>query len=219
MCTFPRSGAYRKETLIGVAESQPDRFVRFPLNLLETLLKARLSGTQWRTLLWVVRHTHGWNREWVSFTWYRIAKETGLDRAAAFRAGTALVRTHVLLQREERIAVQMDSKAWDGRVFPTRTDDARQLWMPGINVDGEQRRALPTDNAAVAGRQRHDCQATTLFRRGKDRYKDRLKTYKDRSALGSEITPHDTKRGNTRRLLLAGAARPIPGKYDGISQD
>src|SRR5579862_3869469 len=192
-----------------MAESQPDRFVRFPLDLLEALLRARLSGTQWRILLWVVRHTHGWNREWMPFTWYRIAKETGLDRAAAYRAGTALVQTHVLLQREERIAIQMDSKAWDSRVFAAR-NDARQLWMPGINVAGEQRRPLPADNGSDVTRQRHDCQATKLFRRAKDRCKDRLKTCKDRRTRGNENTPRDTKRGNTQRLSLTGAARPIP---------
>jgi phage replication O-like protein O len=200
-----------------MAGSQQERFVRFPLNLLEALLRARLSGTQWRILLWVVRHTLGWNRGWTAFSWYRIAKETGLDRAAAYRAGTALMRAQILVRHGEQIAVELDREVWGRSVLSVRTDDARQLWMPGINVAREQRRPLSGDNAAVAGRQRNGCQATTLFRRAKDRWKDRLKTYKDRRAPGNENALHHTERGKTQRLLLA--ASPIPGKYDGISQD
>ncbi len=204
-----------------MAESQPDRFVRFPLNLLEALLRARLSGTQWRILLWVVRHTYGWNRGWTPFSWYRIAKETGLDRAAAYRAGTALMRAQILVRRGEQIAIELDSEEWGRSVLSVRTDAPRRLWTPGINIAREQRRPLPLDNAPDVARQRNDCQATTLFRRVKDRCKDRLKTYKDRSAPeNKDASHHHVKRtDNTPRQLLAGSAQPIPGKYDGIPQD
>jgi hypothetical protein len=54
--------------------------------LLEALLQSRLSRTQYLIVLWSIRHTYGWNRRWVSFTWYRVAKDLHVDRALVFRA-------------------------------------------------------------------------------------------------------------------------------------
>jgi len=197
----------------------PGRFVRISTGLLEALLRVRLSGTQWRILLWVVRHTYGWNREWTPFTWYRLAKELDMDRAAAFRAGNALIQAQLLMLKQRQLAVQMDDGLWDGRLYRP-ADDAQQLWMPGINVARKQRRPLPGDNATVAGTQPKRCQEATLFRRAKDSSKDNLKTYKDRYWHKNDGERHPaTATDHAERRLLAGAAAPIPGKYDGLSQN
>lgn len=186
---------------------------------MEALLRARLSAAGWRILLWVVRNTYGWNREWTPFTWYRIARQLDLDRAAAYRAGQRLIQAQILILREQRLAVQVDNRMWDKRLFGS-ADDAGQLWMPGITDAGEQRRALPGDNADVAARQQKRCQETTPFRRAKDRCKERLKINKDRhSPQNNDARSRFGTSAHTERRHLAGAAKPIPGKYDGLSQN
>ncbi len=176
-----------------------DRFIRLPTALLECQLQTPLNGAQWRILFWVIRQTYGWNRESTPFTWYRMAQELGMNRPAVYRAGQALLTAGILVAPEKQLAVQTDHRLWNS--CPT-TVAGRQLWMPEISVAGEQRPALLGDNATVASRQRKRCQKATVFRRAKDS-KDRLKTYKD----------------NSERRHLAGAAKPIPGKYDGLSQN
>ncbi len=193
-----------------MATYEEGRFVRFPTELLEALIGARLSGTQFRILLWVVRGTYGWNRRSIPFTWYRIAKELFLDRPVTYRAGKTLLQTGVLLQEDHQLSIQNDSRMWDAIVLSPRNDNARQLWMPEITVAWEQRQALSGNNVTVAGRQRNRCQETTLFRRVKDRCKDNLKTYKDK-----RMEPQAGRRAGP----TAGAATPIPGKYDRLSQD
>ena len=75
----------------------PDRFIRLPTDVLEALLRKRLSGAQWRIIFWVIRHTYGWNRPSTPFTWYRIAKELGMSRPALYRAGQALLAKGILV--------------------------------------------------------------------------------------------------------------------------
>jgi len=196
-----------------------DRFLRISNTLLETLLRAQLSGAQWRVLLWVIRHTHGWNRCSTSFTWYRLAKDIGLDRAAAYRAGQALLHSGVLVLHEEKLGLQPNSANWGRGVLSPRQVDARQLWMPGIDVVKEQRKPLSGSNATVVNQQRLRCQETTLFRRAKDSSKDNLKTYKNRRR--HSLRPPEVWRPgeNGVRQPLAGAAKPVPGKYDSLSQN
>jgi hypothetical protein len=123
----------------------------------------------------------------------------------------------VLILQDLRLGMQKDYEQWDRRVR-TSTDAAKQLCLPGVSVAWEQRRALPVGNAPVASEQPNSCLGATLFRRAKDSSKDRIKTYKDRRKRGAapdRIKPPDY----SERRLLAGAATPVPGKYDGLSQD
>ena len=200
-----------------MASLQADKFVRLPTELLEALLSSKLTGVQLRVILWVIRNTYGWNRELTPFSWYRIAKDLALNRGSVYRAGETLLKTGVLILQDRRLGMQKDYERWDSRVR-TSTDAARQLWIPAVSVAWEQRPALPGSNAPVAGQQPNRCLDATLFRRAKDSRKDRLKTYKDRrnhDAPSYRIKPPD----DTERRLLAGAATPIPGKYDRLSQD
>jgi len=68
-----------------------------PTELLESLLRGRLNGIQWRIMAWVVRQTYGWNRRFVAFSWYRIALDLGASRPAVYRAGKALLATRMLI--------------------------------------------------------------------------------------------------------------------------
>lgn len=206
--------------VVSLTLSELDRFVRFPTGLLEALLRTRLSGVQWRILLWVVRYTFGWNRQSTPFTWYRIAQELALNRSAVYRSGQALLAARVLVVYGNQLGVQMDCAEWDIRVSGTPTVTAKQLWMPGMDVAIQRRPALLPSNAGVACRQPNRSQEATLSRRAKDSSKERLKTYiRTRSPKSDEIRHRSGSADHTERGPLAGAAKPVPGKYDGISQN
>src|ERR1700737_4819682 len=97
-----------------------DRFIRLPTEVLETLLRKRLTGAQWRILFWVIRHTYGWNKPGAPFTWYRIARELGMSRAALYRAGQNLLAREVLVVREGQLALHIEPVA------------SRQPSIPGL---------------------------------------------------------------------------------------
>ncbi len=153
-----------------------DRFVRLSTELLEALLSSRLTGVQLRIILWVIRNTAGWNRTLTPFSWYRIAKCIGRNRAVVWRAGQELLETHVLLLEDGRLGIHKNDQ-WRVPQLAPASDAPRQLWMPGGDVAWEQRQALPASNATVAAGQRVRCLEETVFRRAKDRCKDKLKTY------------------------------------------
>lgn len=199
------------EEILAIARD-PDRFVRVPTQLLEALLRARLSGGQWRVLLWVMRNTYGWNRQSTPFTWYRIARDLGLSRPATYRGGQDLLKAQILVVRENQLAVEVNCAQWDLARSGAAAQSARQLWLPALGVAMAQRPTLPQDNATVAGGQRGRCRNATLYRAAKDSSKDNSKTYID-TERNAEIA------ANGKRRHLAGAAAPVPGKYDGLSQN
>jgi phage replication O-like protein O len=202
----------------GTTPSPPDRFVRLSTELLEALVSSRLTGVELRIILWVVRHTAGWNRNATPFTWYRIAKRLGGNRAVVWRAGRNLIQGNILFLENRQLGIHKDFQWRLPRLAPTR-DAARQLWMPGMDVTWEQRRPLPGSNASVAAGQRTRCLEATLFRRAKHSSKDRLKTYK-KTDPPSDVAQQRFQNGATsEQRHPAGAARPIPDKYDGLSQD
>ena len=183
-----------------------DRFIRLPTEVLEALLHMRLSGTQWHIIFWVIRNSYGWNRPSAPFTWYRIAKEVGISRPALYRSGQNLLARGVLVLREGQLAIEIESIA------------NQQLPIPGLDVAAEQRFQLPEDNAPVAAKQPKRGRQAIVFRPDKDS-KDNLKTYKDRHRHRRRAQ-HPLGRGeDTEQRSLAGAAKPIPGKYDGLSQN
>ena len=196
--------------------SQTDRFVRLPTDLLEAVLLSKVTGVQARILLWVTRHTYGWNRSFTPFTWYQIAKALSVDRAVIYRAAHKLLQGQMLHLQDGELGIQLDYELW-GLFQKPQNAASRQLWL-GISVVRQQRQALSCNNAGVVPRQLNRCPATTLFRRTKDRCKDKLKTYKDRHAPTGGDASHRTGTTDPRRHL-AGAAKPIPGKYDSLSQN
>jgi phage replication O-like protein O len=143
-----------------------ERFVRVPTRVLEALLRQPLNGTQCRIILWVWRHTYGWNREAARFSWYRIARQLSMDRPGVARAGRSLIDAKLLQVDADRICF----------------GDAHNSisWVTTLTRDKQHpngRRASPN------------------LRRAKD-----------------------SSRETVRNLHPAGAARPIPGKYDRLSQ-
>lgn len=87
-------------------------FVRLPNDLLEELLTRRLTAVQLRLIFWVLRNTVGWNRAVTTFSWYRIAKGTGLDRTGLLRAGRTLQSANILTIDREKIGLVLDPRQW-----------------------------------------------------------------------------------------------------------
>lgn len=170
------------------------RFVRIPNLLIERLLKTRLTSVQWRILLWTIRHTHGWNRRTTPFSWYRIAKDLSLDRGGVVRAGKRLLLSGVLAVEDGRLGVKT---AIDQRPVP-------QNYAQSDDSD-------PPMTAVIAdARQRKRGRPSSVFRRAKDRCKD----------IKDIRIPFATLQRPTAQTLYhsAGAAKPVPGKYDSIAE-
>jgi phage replication O-like protein O len=127
---------------------RPERFVRLPTELLESLIRRRFSGTQWRVLLWVVRHTYGWNRTTTLFSWYRIASDLGSNRPGVARAGKRLLTEGVLSAEGDQIGMAMGDSSH------------------------------PLAKAVDVKRHPNGCRAAPIFRRAKDSSKDNSKTSK-----------------------------------------
>lgn len=80
--------------------------------LLDAILKFGFTGTQMLIVLWVIRHTFGWSRKTVDFSWNRIAKETCMDHGGIVRQGNALVAARVLLTAKGKIGIQKNHELW-----------------------------------------------------------------------------------------------------------
>jgi phage replication O-like protein O len=199
--------------------TRTDPFVRTSTAFLEALFTFHLTGVQLRIVLWVLRNTDGWNRRLTPFRWYQIAKKLGGDRAVVWRAGQRLLKANVLLLQGGQVGIQKDYAQWQIRRLGLDGDGVRQLEIPGIYVAWQQRRPRPGNNATVACRQRERCLGTTLFRRAKERSKDKLKIY-EKTREATDVSRQRFRNGafNEHRHR-AGAAKPIPGKYDGLSQN
>ena len=130
-----------------------------------------------------------------------------------WRAGQKLLVAHVLFLEEGQLGIEKAIDRWSVERLAPLSDAARQLWMTEGDVAWEQRQSLPASNAAVAAGQRKRCLEAPVFRRAKDRCKDKLKTY-IKTVAASDVPRHRVRNGALNEHP-AGAARPIPGKYDG----
>ena len=164
-------------------------FSRVPNWLLDAAARSGLTGTEYRVLLWVIRATFGWNRQWAVFTWYRIAQDIGASRPVVYRAGVRLLAGGILMRRGDELAVAY-----------------------------RQRRALLRDNGSDAGRQRNRFFQATLFRRTKDSNKDILNTFKDR-LRHSEKEREWPARRDSEGGFAVGAYEPVRETYDSVPED
>jgi len=184
----------------------PDRFVRLPTDLLEALLRERLSGTQWRIVGWVIRRTLGWNRRTTAFSWYRIASEVRMDRGGVVRAGHGLVRSGIISLEGHEIGIR-EARFW-----------FRDRRLANFGDDGSGSRTMTEGTAAGDNHHRRRCIAASLYHRAKDSRKERSKTYKEKS-MNADWHHRSTGGRYPKAAVLAGAAAPVPGKYDSLSQD
>ena len=189
-----------------MALAQSDRFVRLPAELLEALLRTRLTETSWRILLWVIRQSYGWHRQSAPYSWYQIARELSMDRGGVVRTGNRLLRANLLCVRGGQLGLEGDWRRWDARLFAIRTDAGGERVRPGPSGDEHPRNPMTGRIASDDGRHRNRCQTSAGLRRAKDS-KERIDTYIDISRKAKEKGHHP------------GAAGPVRGKYDGISEN
>ena len=212
-----RVGLYQQTTM---NSQETERFVRLPTELLEALLLVPLSGTQWRILFWVIRHTYGWNREQIPFSWYRIGKALTLDRSGVTRAGGKLLREKLLSRQGNQLRVERDITHWLNSQLAPQKEEARRAMMTDVHADKCHRKAMTGIIGSDDKDQLKRGPGSTLFRRAKDSSKDKSKIYKDRTSQNHADNRHRlTSSGDTERQLLAGTATPVPGKYDSISEN
>lgn len=193
-----------------------DRFVRLPTELLEALLRTPLNGTQWHVLFWILRNTLGWNRNLTAFSWYQIARDLLLDRGGVVRCGNRLLKSGILFLQNGQVGIQQDATRWQR----TELAPPGKKAMTNVSADRRHRKAMTENITSDDDCHRKRCRESSLFRRAKDSSKDRLKTHKDKHSPKSDDDRHRSiTTGNSQRRHLAGAARPIAGKYDGLSQN
>jgi hypothetical protein len=83
-------------------------FVVLSERLLQALPALGLSGTQWRVLLWVIRHTNRRKQKTIPCRWSTIARALSLNRSSALRAGRTLLGRQILCMNNSRIGVRRD---------------------------------------------------------------------------------------------------------------
>jgi DNA-directed RNA polymerase specialized sigma24 family protein len=118
-------GALADRTVLSKAPRTPNEFV-LSSRLWPTFLKLRLSGTQWRILLWLVRETSRCKQKTIPFSWYRLAHALSLDRSDVCRAGRRLLQAKILSIRNGRIGLQKEIRQSAPTKNPSSADDPRR---------------------------------------------------------------------------------------------
>lgn len=149
-------------------------FMPLPNALTDALLRSRLSGGQWRLVMWALRNTLGWNRPSTPFTWYRIADALGVDRSGVLRSARSLIKQRLITAENGCLAVEVDPQIW--------------------------RKAMTDVTGEVRHRKR--CRPSPVFRRAIERFNGIKKEKRKKDAAPN----------------AAGAARPIPDKYQHVSE-
>jgi len=116
-------------------------YTRIANELLDAIIRARLSRRQYAVLLAVARKTYGYNRKTARISSSQLAAMTGLDRANVTRTVCALVRMGVLVRNE----------------IPVSRDESKVLEM-GPNKHYDQWR-LPGSNGRTRTRTDSDANA------------------------------------------------------------
>lgn len=101
-------GAPAEKTLIRESRRDTGKAIAISSQLLQTLVRKHLSGSQWRIVLWVIRETSRRKQRMTPFRWSRIAHDLRLDRGAACRAGRRLLGAKLLFIRDGRIGLRKE---------------------------------------------------------------------------------------------------------------
>jgi RNA polymerase sigma factor (sigma-70 family) len=107
--------------------------------IIETLTKARISGMQWRLVLWIILQCSRRKQRAVPFSWRAISRALAVDHGGLIRLGRALIGSGVLFVEQRRIGIERGSRSWrlappERRRSPSRVGDNRHRFR------GHQRR-------------------------------------------------------------------------------
>jgi phage replication O-like protein O len=166
--------------------------------LLNALLRARLSALELRIVLWVLRHTCGWNRSRTPFTWYGLSKNLNANRGTVFRAGKRLLQSSVLRYAHGQLGIQQEFNSWDGAIVNADPGAQQQRWITRARIAKKQRKPLLSGNATVATEQRFSVERKTG-----------VKTVQKRSRGGGYVdNAHSAENDAARELMnFYGASR------------
>ncbi|HBH96356.1 MAG TPA: hypothetical protein DDX89_01000 [Candidatus Omnitrophica bacterium] len=92
-----------------------DGYTRIANELLEALLRAPLSASQFRVALWILRDSYGWGgRRWTRATsMASIADETGLHRSSTHWALSELIEMSIVLHDDaNRFSINKHYESW-----------------------------------------------------------------------------------------------------------
>lgn len=96
-----------------MASPQPDKHVRISTELLQAIYCRRWTAQHLRILLWVIRHSYGWNRKWAPAVALRkIGEEIGMDYSDAGKAIRGMVRAGILKWENDRYYLIKDYEKW-----------------------------------------------------------------------------------------------------------
>lgn len=73
-----------------------DKFTKLPNKVLEAMYQYRFSPAQYSALLYIGRHTFGWNKKTDSVSIKRMAEETGYTRRGMMKAVNSLEADNVI---------------------------------------------------------------------------------------------------------------------------
>ena len=95
---------------------QTGGYTKVPNNIMRALYRFRLNGTQFRTVMFVIRMTNGWNQENRIITYKVLAKELNLDSRSVRRTIKTLIQSNVIIKqkygRRNMWSVNQDNTTW-----------------------------------------------------------------------------------------------------------
>ena len=115
-------------------------FTRFPHYLQEALQRTKLSGSQFRVALTIVRLTCGFDREWDRIGIKRIMVLTGLCRDTAAKAVRSLVKFRIVERKGfpggkvSVLRIQPDLELWRKYTKPLKPYDQSKIKHPPLDV-------------------------------------------------------------------------------------
>ena len=182
-----------------------DRFVKVPTELLDAFLQTQLTDVQWRVILWIIRQTFGWNRLWVQFSWYGIAKELQCDRSVVYRAGQRLLQRGLIVLQCRKLTLQSSALVSAQCLAASKSVAAEERWITSDRAIQEQGKSLLPDNEGVVRKQRFSVERKTG-----------VKTIQKRRRAGGYVdNPRPAEDDAVRDLLMFYGAF----KAEGLSSD
>ncbi len=88
-------------------------FTKIANEILEALVKTKLTQSEWRVLFFIIRKTYGWHKKIDRLALSQIALGTGIARQNVFRTLQSLIRKNIVLRPDNRhIGFQKDYSKW-----------------------------------------------------------------------------------------------------------
>jgi phage replication O-like protein O len=78
----------------------PGGYTKVPNNMMRALYRFHFNGTQFRTIIFLIRMTSGWNKGSRAISYKSIAKELNLDKRSVRRTIKTLIQNNVIIRQK-----------------------------------------------------------------------------------------------------------------------